>query len=32
MSQALAAFRARWRARLGADTRFLDGKLLAERT
>ena len=28
MSQALAAFRKRWRARLGADTRFLDGKLL----
>jgi glycogen operon protein len=27
--QALAAFRARWRARLGADARFLDGKLLA---
>ena len=26
--EALAAFRKRWRARLGADTRFLDGKLL----
>ena len=26
--QALAAFRANWRARLGGDTRFLDGKLL----
>ena len=28
MSQALAAFRANWRAKLRADTRFLDGKLL----
>jgi glycogen debranching enzyme len=27
--QALAAFRKAWRARLGADSRFLDGKLLA---
>jgi glycogen operon protein len=26
--QALAAFRTRWRAKLDADTRFLDGKLL----
>jgi len=27
-AETLGAFRARWRARLGADTRFLDGKLL----
>ena len=29
--EALAAFRKRWRARLGADARFLDGKLSAGR-
>ena len=28
MSQALATFREAWRARLRADTRFLDGKFL----